>query len=173
MNKVRTGNKQALRLLIENYKHHVYKVAYSVVHDEKEAEDVAQETFIKMIDALPSYQNQGFKTWISKIALHKAIDAKRKKQRKQEELTSFEEDYLYPDEGRVDQMILEKEQNRLVHKAIDQMPAKFQDVVKLYHLEGRSYKTIADKLELKETTVKMRLYRARMWMKENWKEEDF
>ncbi|SER18752.1 RNA polymerase sigma factor, sigma-70 family [Gracilibacillus ureilyticus] len=160
-------------MLIENYKHHIYKIAYSVVHNEKDAEDIAQETFIKMIDALPSYQNQGFKTWISKIALHKAIDAKRKKQRKQEELTSFEEDYLFPDEGRVDEMIVEKEKTQLVQSAINRMPVKFQQVVRLYHLEGHSYKAIADRLDLKETTVKMRLYRARVWMKENWKEEDF
>ncbi|MFC4404149.1 RNA polymerase sigma factor [Gracilibacillus xinjiangensis] len=171
--KVKTGNKQALRLLIEKYKHHVFKVAYSVIHDEKEAEDVAQETFIKMIYALPSYQNQGFKTWISRIALHKAIDLKRKKQRQQEDLTRFEEDYLYADESRVDQMLLAKEKEELVQKAINQMPVKFQQVVRLYHFDGLQYKTIADKLDLKETTVKMRLYRARVWMKENWKEEDF
>ncbi|GAE91435.1 hypothetical protein JCM21714_384 [Gracilibacillus boraciitolerans JCM 21714] len=59
---IKSGNNQALRILIERYKHHVFKVTLSVVHNQQDAEDLAQETFIKMIDALSTYQSQGFKT---------------------------------------------------------------------------------------------------------------
>ncbi|WP_347834055.1 sigma-70 family RNA polymerase sigma factor [Gracilibacillus sp. JCM 18860] len=54
-----------------------------------------------------------------------------------------------------------------------EMPDKLRLVVQLYHLEGLSYKEISDQLNMKESTIKMRLYRARNWMKENWKKEDF
>src|SRR5699024_291022 len=104
------GNNQALRILIERYKHHVFAVTMSVVHNEKDAEDLAQETFIKMIDALSTYQTQGFKTWISRIALHKAIDYKRKKQRQKEDLTFFDQEFQWSNKEDVEHEILKKEQ---------------------------------------------------------------
>ncbi|WP_240468571.1 sigma-70 family RNA polymerase sigma factor [Gracilibacillus sp. YIM 98692] len=171
--RVKAGNNQALRILIERYKHHVFKVTYSVIHDQKEAEDLAQETFIKMMDALPSYQFQGFKTWISRIALHKAIDFKRKKQRQKEDLTSFNQDYQITQCDNVETEVMKKEKIEKVRNAIHRMPKKFHDVIKCYYLEELSYKQIAKKLKVEESTVKMRLFRARKWMKTNWKEDDF
>ncbi|WP_272953899.1 RNA polymerase sigma factor [Gracilibacillus saliphilus] len=173
MKKIRAGNQHAIRLLIERYKHHVFKVTYSVVHDEKIAEDLAQETFIKMIDALSSYQHKGFKTWISRIALHKAIDYKRKKTRQKEELETFEEFEPVSMQTDPDEQIISKDTLNKVHQYVNNMPEKFQIVVKAYYFEELSYKQIAQKLGVEETNVKMRLYRARKWMKENWKEEDF
>ncbi|WP_171038116.1 RNA polymerase sigma factor [Aquibacillus sediminis] len=172
--KIRAGNKQALRLLIEKYKQHVFKVTYSVVHDEKEAEDLAQETFIKMMDALPSYKSQGFKTWLSRIALNKAIDFKRKKQRQKEDLTFFDKEATFQSPGEsAEEQFIHQEREENVRKAIDNMPETLQAPVRYFHLQGLSYKEIAEKLEVEETTVKMRLYRARKWMKANWKEEEF
>ncbi|QGH34704.1 sigma-70 family RNA polymerase sigma factor [Gracilibacillus salitolerans] len=171
--KIKAGNQHAIRLLIERYKHHVFKVTYSVVHDEKTAEDLAQETFIKMIDALSSYQHKGFKTWISRIALHKAIDYKRKKSRQKEELETFEEFQPVSLEIHPDEQIISKDKINKVQQQINLMPEKFQTVVKAYYFQELSYKQIAQNLGIEETNVKMRLYRAKKWMKENWKEEDF
>ncbi|WP_331460515.1 RNA polymerase sigma factor [Gracilibacillus suaedae] len=173
MKKIKAGNQHAIRLLIERYKHHVFKVTYSVVHDEKTAEDLAQETFIKMIDALSSYQHKGFKTWISRIALHKAIDYQRKKTRQKEELETFEAFEPVSTQANLDEQVISKDTLNKVHQHINGMPEKFQIVVKAYYFEELSYKQIAQKLGVEQTNVKMRLYRARKWMKENWKEEDF
>ncbi|WP_277678441.1 RNA polymerase sigma factor [Gracilibacillus dipsosauri] len=173
MKKVQQGNQQALRILIERYKHHVFKVIYHVVRNPKDAEDLAQETFIKMVDALPSYQNQGFTTWLSRIAVHKAIDFNRKKQRQKEDLTFFDQDYQLTDGHNPEEQYLAKHEREMVRAAIMEMPDKLRLVVQLYHLEGLSYKEISDQLNMKESTIKMRLYRARNWMKENWKKEDF
>lgn len=171
--KIKAGNTQALRILIERYKNHVFRITMSVVHNEKDAEDLAQETFIKMMDALSTYQSQGFKTWISRIALHKAIDYKRKLQRKKEELSTFEEDNQWSDNNNVEKEIATKEVRQRVKESIASMPDKLQLVVHYYYLEDCSYKEIADKLAIEESNVKMRLYRARKWMKTHWKEEDF
>ncbi|WP_440898139.1 RNA polymerase sigma factor [Amphibacillus sp. Q70] len=170
---MKTGQTQALRLLIERYKHHVFKIALSVVHNEKDAEDIAQETFIKMIDALPSYRSEGFKTWISRIALHKSIDFKRKQQRRREELSTFEQDYQWVDQDNVEQEFLKNELQQKIKIALKYMPEKFRGVIQCYYMEDMSYKEIADQLDLTESNVKIRLYRARIWMKEHWKEEDF
>ncbi len=144
-----------------------------MVHDEKLAEDLAQETFIKMIDALDSYQSQGFKTWLSRIALNKAIDYKRKKQRQKEDLIFFEQDFHLSKGESVEEEYIGKERVKNVHNSIKKMPEKLRDTVSCYYFEGLSYSEIAEKLAIEEKTVEMRLYRARKWMKANWKEEDF
>ncbi|MDL4842275.1 sigma-70 family RNA polymerase sigma factor [Aquibacillus sp. LR5S19] len=172
MRKIITGNDQALRILIERYKHHVFKITYSVVHDQQEAEDLAQDTFIKMVDALPSYQFQGFKTWLSRIALHKAIDFKRKKARRREELTIAEHEFHLSIGESSEDVLLKKEKVDLIRQSVQQMPEKLQLTVKCFYLEGLSYTQIAERLEIEEKTVEMRLYRARKWLKSKWKEED-
>lgn len=169
--KVRSGNQQALRVLIERYKHHLFKVIFSVVRDETEAEDLTQETFIKMMDALPSYEDQGFKTWLSRIAMNKAIDAKRKKKRHQVDLIEPE---TLPFVGHsAEEEWLAKEKEQSVSKSIKHLPNNYQGVVEAYYIQGKTYTQIACEYELEEKTVEMRLYRARKWMKENWKEDEF
>ncbi|MDX8046209.1 RNA polymerase sigma factor [Gracilibacillus sp. S3-1-1] len=160
-------------MLIERYKHHVFKVIYGVIHDDKLAEDLTQETFIKMIDALSSYQHKGFKTWISRIALHKAIDYKRKQSKQMEQLETFEAFEPASEHPLLEEQMVNNDRARQVQHQINNMPEKFQPVIKAYYFEELSYKQIAQKLNVEETTVKMRLYRAKKWMKENWKKEDF
>ncbi|KGP91021.1 RNA polymerase sigma factor SigW [Pontibacillus chungwhensis BH030062] len=156
---------------MERYKGHVFKVTYSVVRDEKEAEDLAQETFIKMMDALPSYQSQGFKTWLSRIAMNKAIDYKRKKARQKEDLAF--ETFEYERIQSAEEEWLEHEKVTAVSQSIGLLPANYQGVVQAYYIEGKSYSEIASEQALEEKTVEMRLYRARKWMKRNWKEDEF
>ena len=151
----------------------MFKVCYNVVRNREEAEDLAQETFIKMVDALPSYQSQGFKTWLSRIAFHKAIDFKRKRQRQKEELTIFEDDINFGQGTSAEEDLMQKERIMHVKQSIQQMPKKLQAAVHYYYLEGLTYSEVAKKLEIEEKTVEMRLYRARKWMKANWKEGDF
>ncbi|WP_281241702.1 RNA polymerase sigma factor [Sediminibacillus albus] len=170
---MKTGNQQALRLLIERHKHQVFKIAMSVLHDEKAAEDAAQETFIKMVDSLPSYQFQGFKTWISRIALHKAIDARRKKQKEREDFSNAEQEYRNNNEISTEEVVLRNEKKALVQRSIEELPEKLRYAVRYYYLEELSYTEIAKRLNLAEKTVEMRLYRARKWMKAHWKEGDF
>nr|WP_281242751.1 RNA polymerase sigma factor [Salinibacillus kushneri] len=174
MEKVKAGHQQALRMLIEKYKHHIFKVTYSVAKDKQEAEDLTQETFIKMVDALPSYQAQGFKTWLSRIAYHTAIDSYRKKKRRQEDLTSFDEPIFHIEqENSAEMEMLERNKKENVRKAIESMPGSFRDVVFCYYIREMSYAEIAQDLNIAEKTVEMRLYRSRKWMRQYWKEEDF
>lgn len=157
--------------MIEKYKHTVYQVIYNVIRDEKEAEDLSQETFIKMVDALPTYQQKGFKTWLSRIAFRTALDAKRKKQRQREELTEYESERDVVRSA--EEEWLQREQSKAVTASIEEMPETYKGVVYAYYIEGKSYAVIASEQDLQEKTIEMRLYRARKWMKQHWKEDDF
>ncbi|UFU00003.1 RNA polymerase sigma factor [Radiobacillus kanasensis] len=171
--KILAGNQQAMRVLIETYRQHVFNITYSVLRDPQEAEDIAQETFIKLMDALPTYQFQGFKTWLGKIALNKAIDYKRKKQRAKEDLIYSEKEFAIPTMGSTEDQVVDHFIRRRVRDAIGELPETLRLAVWYYYIEDLSYQEISKKLSIEESTVKMRLYRARKWMKTNWKEEDF
>ncbi len=72
--KVKNGNDHAFRLLVEKYRNLIFHIVYGILRNEKDAEDAAQEVFIKIYTSLPQYEKQGFKTWISRIAVNHAID---------------------------------------------------------------------------------------------------
>lgn len=84
----RSGNDHAFRLLVEKYQLHVYKSVYAVLRNQKDAEDASQEVLLKIYTSLPRYENQGFKTWITRIAMNHAIDMKRKHSRRREDMES-------------------------------------------------------------------------------------
>jgi len=60
--KIKSGNDHAFRLLVEKYRNHVFHTVYGVLRNEKDAEDAAQEVFMKIYTSLPQYEKQGFKT---------------------------------------------------------------------------------------------------------------
>lgn len=143
--------------------------------DQKEAEDASQEVFIKIYKALPQYQNQGLKTWMTRIAVNHAIDIKRKYDRRNEEVTSnMEEDtWQYKESNSIENEVMKKEQRRRVHEKINDLPDNYRKVIYDYYIAGKSYQQIAQEQKLQIKTIETKLYRARMWMKKHWKEEDF
>ncbi|UOR13429.1 RNA polymerase sigma factor [Halobacillus amylolyticus] len=171
--KIVAGNQQAARVIIERYKAHVFKVAYSVIQDHNKAEDIAQETFLKMMDALPSYRGPGFKTWHSKIAFRKALDEQRKDKRRPEDPVSLDFDRAPLDDESVEQQVVAKETEEKIQVAIEALPENYRGVVKAYYIDEQSYQEIGKHFDLAEKTVEMKLYRARKWMKKHWRREDF
>lgn len=173
LQRIQKGDEHAIRILIEKYKFYVFKIILGVVKDHGLAEDIAQETFIKMIDALPSYRSQGFKTWISRIAINKAIDVKRKQARQREDL---QDETLFKQTFQTESTEIEwfsKAKIERIHRMLDELPENYREVVKAFYLEDKTYQEIAEEFQLEPKNVEMRLYRARKWMKTNWKEEDF
>src|SRR5690606_42132445 len=75
--KIKQGNDHAFRILVEKYRKHVFHTVYGVLRNEKGAEDAAQEVFLKFYTSLPQYEKQGFKTWITSIAVNSSFDLKR------------------------------------------------------------------------------------------------
>ena len=143
-----------------------------VVKNPKDAEDLTQEVFIKIYTSLGSYQNQGFKTWISRIAVNHSIDWLRKQRELLQQMDEEMENTLIAP-MRVESDFLEKELRELVHKKISELPANYLDVVKYFYLEGKTYEEIASIKQVEKKTVETQLYRARLWMRKHWKEEEF
>jgi len=84
---IQNGNLKVFEFLVDKYKNIVYSLCYGVVRDPHAAADISQEVFIKAYLSIGSYQNQGFKTWISRISINKSIDYVRKMAKEQANCT--------------------------------------------------------------------------------------
>ncbi len=159
---------------MEKYRHDLFRTIYSVLKDQKEAEDAAQEVFLKIYTSLPKYENQGFKTWITRIAVNHAIDVKRKQQRRREDISEVVElDLHYTNKEEVETVVVNRQRRLLVRQRLEELPDNYRDVIYGYYIAEKSYQQMAREQNVQVKTIETKLYRARIWMKKHWKEEDF
>lgn len=167
------GRETAFRELVRRYERPVFSLIYRMVRDRETAEDLAQETFIKVLNHIDRYRPE-FKlsSWLFKIANNVAIDHLRKRQvdtismdgsphaasASEIEATSFEV-------GAVQESALDELESRELGTAIERAIAKlrpeYRNCIMLRHVEGRSYEEIAATLDLPLGTVKTYIHRAR------------
>jgi RNA polymerase sigma-70 factor, ECF subfamily len=146
-------------------KYHVGLIIHceNLVKDRDDAEDIAQEAFIKAYLQLSNFNGQKarFSTWLYKIANNLAIDFLRKNKR-QVNLDNIEAiaDTAIPTE------MAEDEKRTLINMVTDLQPPEFRKVIEGYYWEGKSYQTIADEEHIPINTVRSRLRRAKIQLKE-------
>ncbi len=167
------GDKAAYEQLVDMYKGYVFAIILNLTRDSFEAENIAQEVFLQVYISLPRYRFEGFRTWLGRIATHKAIDWKRKQQRVQakERLVAVQDnipEQQNPDG--LDETLIMKEDAVKIRYLCSQLPDGYRTVVKKYYFSGKSYRQIASEEGIAVKTVETRLYRARQKLKEQWKE---
>lgn len=144
-----------------------------------DAEDVTQEVLLQIYRSLPECRLDGLKTWITRIAVNRSIDFKRSKARRPVDLFGNEVTTADRPPGdsagmpAAETVVIEREDRRQLRKQVDQLPANYREVVTAYYMEDKSYEQIAAETGLERKSVESRLYRARSWMKRNWRKEDF
>ncbi len=174
----REGAETAYRELIRRYQRPVFSLVYRMVRDRELAEDLVQETFIKVLNAIERYRPEfKFSSWIFKIANNAAIDHLRRK-----ELTTLSLEGG-PDATTQDQLeatalqlgdssesqleeLEARELGTAIERAISQLRPEYRSCIILRHIEGRPYDEIADVLGLPIGTVKTYIHRARAELKE-------
>ena len=164
------GDDQAFVALVDKYRDSIYNYVARMLHDRTEAEDIAQEAFVRAYQALPEFRGaSSFQTWLYRIASNLAIDAARRRGRRRtlslEEPVSTDDGDVareFPDEqpGPFEQ-VRSSEVQQMVREAITELSPKLRAVVALYDLQGLSYQEIADILGCPVGTVKSRLFNAR------------
>lgn len=148
--------------LLELHKRQVFSFLLRLVQNPSDAEDLAQETFLKAFRALPSYDAaRPLLPWLLRIAHNAAVDFLRA--RKPQALSLDDEAALEAaDPGPLPDRALDEElQRRLFERLLAALPALYREALLLRHQEGLEYKEIAQVLQLPEGTVKIRLFRAR------------
>jgi RNA polymerase sigma factor (sigma-70 family) len=161
-------------MLIDRHRSYLYQIVFSIVKHAKDAEEVTQDVLVKIYFALPQYQFQGFKTWITRIAVNQAIDYQRKRYKQQEKLYGEEtpEPLFYVDNP-IELVLLRKERKKLLEENLTRLPEHYREVIIAYYMDEKSYQQIALEQGVALKTVESKLYRAKKWLKAHWKEEDF
>jgi RNA polymerase sigma-70 factor (ECF subfamily) len=152
------GDVAAYGELVARYRALVAGVAYRVSGDPVLAEDIAQETFIRVWDRLSTYRPEGnLKGWLCRIASNLTVDALRRRKP-----TADIADISVAASGTEPELaILEDEQAEAVRRALMRLPLRSRTVLVLREYEGLSYQEIADVLDIPLGTVKSRLNDAR------------
>ncbi|MDE5676534.1 RNA polymerase sigma factor [Phocaeicola sp.] len=151
----------------------LYRLALRITMNSAEAEDVVQDTMIRVWDKRDNWpQFHSVEAYCLTVARHLAIDRSQKMEAQNLELTPDVRempDALTP----YDQLVWD-EQVRLVHCLVGELPEKQRTIVQLRDVEGKSYKEIADILQITEEQVKVTLFRARQKIKQRYTEiEDY
>ena len=167
--RVQRGESRAFDYLVLRYQHKVLKLIMRYVRDPVEAEDVAQEAFIKAYRALPSFRgDSAFYTWLYRIAINTAKNALVSSKRRPvdynldlQDSEQYEMQARLKDSETPEGLLLTDEIRNTVNTAIADLPEDLRTAIMLRELEGMSYEEIAAAMECPVGTVRSRIFRAR------------
>jgi len=160
------GNQQSFGRLVEAYQTPVYNLAYRMLGNQGEAEEAAQDTFLKAFTRLQTYdRSHKFSTWLLSITSHQCIDRLR---RRRFTWLSIEDnpamEWLAGDVGRPDESALRREASDEVRALLDRLEPTYRLPLILRYWHDLSYEEIAGVMGITEAAVKSRLHRARLQM---------
>ncbi len=163
INQVLDGDTNAFAELVTRYQSLVYTVAYRMIKNKEQAEEVAQDSFIKAYKSLNAYRGDAkFSTWLYTITYRKSLDAIKSQKRR---VTSeFVEDISEGEIGVVGDAlsyIQDKERKEIIANSILKLPEDEAAIVTLYYFEEKSVKEIVEIIGLTADNVKIKLYRSR------------
>lgn len=152
-------------------KNKLYRLALRITLDSAEAEDIVQETMIKVwnqreqLDALQSVE-----AYCLTLCRNMALDKKEKKEAQNQELTPEIQESSLLDPITPHENLVHDERLRIVHQLFNELPLNYREVMQLRDIEGKSYKEIAQILNLTEEQVKVNLFRGRQRIREQFKD---
>src|ERR1700741_2750188 len=167
--RVQRGDKGAFDALVLKYQHKLVKLVMRYVRNPAEAEDIAQEAFIKAYRALPQFRgDSAFYTWLYRIAINTAKNAVVSRDRSPIEYNiDRNREESYEIQGRMkasetpEPLVLTDEIRSIVNAAIDALPEDLRTAIVLRELEGLSYEEISAAMDCPVGTVRSRIFRAR------------
>jgi len=179
--RARQGDREAFDGLVELYTPMIYSLALRVTGSREEAEDCVQDTFLRAFAALGGFRGEAaFSTWLYRVAVNAANDAARQRSRQPlsaSDLADAADDDAPPELDRVgrrdgpstnppEESVLQEQRRRVILRAIRSLPEKHRTVIVLYDLQDLSYEQIARITNTRVGTVKSRLNRARLALKD-------
>jgi RNA polymerase sigma-70 factor (ECF subfamily) len=176
----KTGDLTAFEELVSRHERQIYSLAFRILQNTHDAEDVTQQAFTSAIEHLAGFRGEAsFATWLNRIATFAALKVIRKRKGLNtvslEEATEPREDYdtiPHPEyiadwKQSPEQLVERNETRRLLDEALTRLDEKHRLVFVLRDVEGLSVKEAAAALGLTEANVKMRLLRARLQLREH------
>jgi RNA polymerase sigma-70 factor (ECF subfamily) len=168
--RVQAGDKQAYGLLVAKYQRKLLRLVSRLVRDPAEAEDVAQEAFIKAYRALAGFRGESaFYTWLYRIGVNTAknwlVANKRRTptstELDNEDAENYGESDLLRDVDTPERLLMTKQIGETVNSAMADLPEELRTAISLREVDGLSYEEIAQVMECPIGTVRSRIFRAR------------
>ena len=144
--------------LFDRYHEMVYRLALAATHSIHDAEDVTQTVFLKLLDGCPNPKPGRERAWLASVTVNACRDLSRSSQRNKTEPLDEMIPFSAPEEASLFDAVME-------------LPAKYRLVIHLHYYEGYSGVEIAQMLNVKPSTVSMRIHRARNMLRSKLKEE--
>ncbi len=173
--KAKSGDIDSFERLIQNSRSKAYAIALRYMGNEEDALDALQECFIKIFRSLNSFKEESsFDTWIYRILVNTCTDALRKNRKYQTTDSIFRKDehneesvMEISDDTNSPELILDKkEQMTMIQSCLSKLPKEQREAIELRDMEGFSYEEISDILNCSLGTVKSRISRARIALRQ-------
>lgn len=164
---LKSGKESAFRQLVENYQAMVVNTAMGMIHNQTDAEDVAQEVFIQVYHSIHKFRSESsLKTWLYRITITRSLNFIRDS--KKRNFFSRIEDFFQGKNEEIDssslnpQKIMEAEEHaKAIHSAMESLPENQKIAFALSKYEELSYKEIGEVMQLSKSSVESLLFRAK------------
>ncbi len=167
--KAKANDQKAFARIAQKYNRPLFFHVARLVRNQDVIDDLIQEIFLKAFDNIHSFdKNYAFSTWLFRIATNHSIDYLRKKKL---QTLSIDEPYktkdgeitieIPDDTSEADENIIREERVKIILEAIESLPERYEQIIRLRHMEEKSYQEISEILNLPLGTVKAHIFRAR------------
>ena len=163
INKILDGDANAFTVLVNRYKDLVYTLAIRMMKNKEEAEEVAQDTFIKMYKSLNKFKGDSkFSTWIYRVAYNTCLDRLKKNKRQQQTVAidEYTEHQVKTIDNALDK-IETQEKQQAIKDCLELLPSEDSFLLTLYYFEELSLDEISKIVGLKPNNVKVKIFRSR------------
>lgn len=161
--RIRAGNTHAFSLLVDRHKKHVFSLALRMLKNREEAEETAQDVFIKLFKSLDSYKGDAkFQTWLYRVAYNACLD-RIKKLNRERNILSIDENNIHKIADLDDALeSLQKEERHLtVNACLQELPGEDHALLMMFYFEDKSLEEISTIIKLKPNHIKVKLFRLR------------
>lgn len=159
IHRMKEGSHEAFRELVQRHMKQAYDLAYGFAHDHDDAEDIAQEAFVRVYHSIHSFRREaGFKTWLYRIVTNVSLDRLKQKRRKSRRQVEID----HPATAELTVQLNDMQQVDLtmhIERALHELPTLQRAVIILRHMDGLSTKQVSHILRCSEGTVKTHLHR--------------
>jgi RNA polymerase sigma-70 factor (ECF subfamily) len=169
LRRAQKGDDAAFSRLVEVYQKPVYNLCYRMLGNAGDAEDAAQETFIRAYKAIRRYDpSRKFSSWLLTIASNYCIDQHRRRKLPTFSYDSFDSPDIPEKSTSMEKMMMQGEHQEQISALLDELKPKDRSAVVMHYWYDYSYEEISEALSLSVSAVKSRLHRARKTLAESW-----
>lgn len=165
VDRARQGDQESIRLLVEKYERRVIGLAWGLLGSRQDAEDVAQEAFLRAFRSIGAFRGQSsFRTWLFQIAINASRTYRRTREGRHEDAKGGAMDFdATPAAGSLERAVITRDR---VRRALATLPVELREAVVLRDVNGLDYREIAEALDVPMGTVESRIFRGRARLKQ-------